>query len=204
MDVQLKELIEKIKNEGVRNAEEQSEEIISKAEKRADEIVKKAQDDGRRIIESAEKEAEKIKTTGKEALKQAGRDMLLGLKEKIERVFHSVVVEESGKALQGKNLETAITKAVESMKPDEVQDMNVLLDKADLDEIEKGLRAALSDKLKSGLELKPVETSMSGFRITEKDGSAYFNYTDEGVAEILCEYLNPRLSDILREAVRED
>ncbi len=204
MDVQLKELIEKIKNEGVRNAEEQSEEIISNAEKRADEIVKKAQEDAQRIIESAEKEAEKIKTTGKEALKQAGRDMLLGLKEKIERVFRSVVVEESGKALRGKNLETAITKVVGSMKPDEIQDMNVLLDKTDLDEIEKGLRAALSDKLKSGLELKPVETSMSGFHITEKDGSAYFNYTDEGIAEVLCEYLNPRLSDILKEAVRED
>lgn len=202
MDVQLKELIEKIKAEGIQSAEEQSAKIISEAERRADEIVKKAQADGSRIIDSAEKEAAKQQSTGKKALEQAGRNLLLSLKSSIERVFRSVVVEETGKALTGKNLEKAIIDVVGSMKPDELQDMNILMDKQDFDEIEKGLRSALSDTLKAGLEIKPLPSVSSGFRLTEKDGSAYFNYTAEGVAEILCEYLNPRLADILREAVK--
>ena len=204
MDVQLKELIEKIKSEGVQSAEEQAAGIISEAEKKAEAITRKAQEESRRIVETAEKEAEKLANTGKEALKQAGRNLLLALKDQIERIFRSVVVEETDKALRGKNLEHAVVAVVGSMKPDELQDMSLLIGKKEFAELEKGLRAALSDALKSGMELKPVETSSGGFRFTEKDGSAYFNYTAEGVADILCEYLNPRLSDLLRDAVREE
>ena len=204
MDVQLKELIEKIKTEGVQTAEEQAAQIIAEAEKRAAEIVKKAQDDSAKIVETAEKEAEKLQSTGKAALQQAGRNMLLGLKEKIEKVFNAVVIEEAGTSLSGKNLEEAIVKAVGSMKTDELQDMSVLVHQDDLKAIEQGLRSSLAKEIKSGLEIKPVESALSGFRVSEKDGSAYFNYTAEGVAEILCEYLNPRLAEILRDAVKEE
>ena len=48
MDVQLKELIEKIKSEGVQSAEEQAAGIISEAEKKAEAITRKAQEESRR------------------------------------------------------------------------------------------------------------------------------------------------------------
>ena len=43
MDVQVKELIEKIKNDGVKNAEETAVGIIGEAEKKAAALVEKAE-----------------------------------------------------------------------------------------------------------------------------------------------------------------
>ncbi|MBN2049117.1 MAG: V-type ATP synthase subunit E [Spirochaetales bacterium] len=204
MDVQLKELIEKIKAEGVESAEKKAADIIAEAEKKAEEIRRKAQEEGGRIIETAEKEAEKLQTTGKEALQQAGRNLLLGLKEKIERVFRAVVVEETGKALTGEPLKDLIVRIVGSMKPEELGNMEILIGDKELKQLETSLHNALSGALKSGLELKPVESSVPGFRLSEKGGGAYFDFTAAGAADMLCEYLNPRLSEILREAVKED
>jgi vacuolar-type H+-ATPase subunit E/Vma4 len=38
-----------------------------------------------------------------------------------------------------------------------------------------------------------------GFRIGEKDGNVHYDFTPEGIAEILREYLNPRFARFLEE-----
>ena len=56
MDVQLQELIDKIKKDGVASAENSASEIISKAEKQAAEIISQAEDKADGIIKAAKKE----------------------------------------------------------------------------------------------------------------------------------------------------
>jgi V/A-type H+-transporting ATPase subunit E len=56
----------------------------------------------------------------------------------------------------------------------------------------------LSEELKKGVVLKPVAHIDAGFRVGEKNGSAYYDFTAGGVAEILAEYLNPRLAEIMK------
>jgi V/A-type H+-transporting ATPase subunit E len=58
----------------------------------------------------------------------------------------------------------------------------------------------LVEELKKGFELKPLPTLEAGFRIGLKDGSAYYDFSDQGIAEILAEYLNPRLSELMSQA----
>jgi V/A-type H+-transporting ATPase subunit E len=58
--------------------------------------------------------------------------------------------------------------------------------------------------LKKGIELKPFPELQAGFRIAMKDGSAYYNFSDQGIAEILAEYMNPRIAEIVQEAVEEE
>ena len=71
MDVQLKELIEKIKAEGVRSAEEQAASIIAEAEKKAADIKVKAMGDAEKLRSQAEKDVLQSEQSGKEALAQA-------------------------------------------------------------------------------------------------------------------------------------
>jgi V/A-type H+-transporting ATPase subunit E len=56
--------------------------------------------------------------------------------------------------------------------------------------------------LKKGVELKADRNLASGFRIANKDGSAYYDFSAESAAEMLSAYLNPRLSEILKTAVK--
>jgi V/A-type H+-transporting ATPase subunit E len=37
-----------------------------------------------------------------------------------------------------------------------------------------------------------------------KDGSAYYNFTSEGIAEILGEYVNPSLGELIQRAVDKE
>lgn len=199
MDVQLKELIEKIKSEGVKTAEEQSAEIIREAEKKAAEIVAKAETDSAALKEKVKNEAAQFEVSGKEALKQAGRDLLIATRKHLEELFGKVLEEETEKVLKGELLETSIATLIKNWKED-ISDMSVLLPENQIKDLEAGIRRKVGDKLKNGLEIKPVQSVKSGFRISARDGSAYYDFTSEGIAEILSELLNPRIASLLQEA----
>jgi V/A-type H+-transporting ATPase subunit E len=38
----------------------------------------------------------------------------------------------------------------------------------------------------------------AGFRISTKDGSAYYDFSDEGIAEMLSAFVSPRLAELLQ------
>jgi len=41
-----------------------------------------------------------------------------------------------------------------------------------------------------------------GFRIAEKDGSAFYDFSAEAVAAMLSAHLNPKVAEILKNAVK--
>jgi len=202
MDIQLKELIETIKTEGIATADSKAAEIIAQAEKKAKEIKAKAESDAERILSDAKREIARNEQTSRDALAQAGRDLVLNLRQRIVQLFDSVLANATKESLQGKGLEDAVTSLISAWSQKGSTNIEVLLPKAELDKIEKSLKAKLADAMKKGVTLKPVPQIDAGFRIGEKDGSAYFDFSSEGIAEILSEYLNPKLAEILEKAVR--
>jgi len=203
MDAQLKEIIDTIKSEGVQSAEKQSAEIIQKAEDQAAEITGAAEKRAAEIVENAKREAARHEQSGREALKQAGRDLLLNLESRITKLFDSVVATSTREAMTSSVMEEAIVTLISSWAGNEAGELEVLLPQERLSQIEAGLRKKLSDQLQAGLTLKPFNDLDAGFRIAEKDGAAYYDFSADGVAAVLTRYLNPRLSDILQEAAGE-
>lgn len=198
MDVQLKELIETIKKEGVQSADEQAAEIIKKAEQQSSEILDKAQRESDRIIAKAKEDAERAEQAGRDALKQAGRDLLLNLRASITQIFDTLLKQETGAALHGKLLEEAIVALMKAWNGEELGQLEVALPASDLSELESSLRTRLAEQMKKGLEIKPTPNSKAGFLVTEKDGNAYYDFSAEGIAEVLSEYLSPRLGELIR------
>jgi V/A-type H+-transporting ATPase subunit E len=198
MDVQLKELIETIKKEGVQSAEEKAAEIVKAAEEKSAQMVDHAQKEAERIIAKAKEEAVRAEQSGRDALKQAGRDLLLNLRRSITKVLDNVIRQDSASALHGKLLEEAIVTLMKSWNGEELGKLNVVLAPNDLSALENSLRSRLADEMKKGVELKANPSSKAGFRIAEKDGNAYYDFTAEGVAEVLSEYLSPRLAELIQ------
>ena len=203
MEVQLKELIEKIKNEGVKTAEEKANGIVAEAQAKAEQIISEAQKNADLIIQNGKAEVEKYKNASDQALKQAGRDLLLNLKGKLKDIFSSVVETETNSALSSEVTEKAIIELVRSWNKEELKDLNILIPKKLLEEVEASLKNRLAEELKAGLEIKPFDNINAGFRVSEKNGSAYYDFTDKGVAEVLSQYLNPRLNEILNKSIEE-
>lgn len=203
MEIQLKELIDKIKNEGVKTAEEKSNEIIKAAQAKAENIVSDARKNADSIIQKGKAEVDKYKNASDLALKQASRDLLLNLKGKLKDIFSSVVETETNSALSSEVLERAIIELIRSWDKEELKDLNILISEKLLKEVEVSLKNKLAEEIKSGLEIKPFNNIDAGFRVSEKDGSAYYDFTDKGIAEILSQYLNPKLNEILNKSIEE-
>jgi V/A-type H+/Na+-transporting ATPase subunit E len=203
MDVQLKELIDRIKSEGIESADQQAQKIVQEAEAKAKQIVADAEKEADSIRQKAEDDAQRREQTGRESLKQAGRDLIISLEKSLQKLFDAVIYTESAAALKGDLLKNLVKQLVDHWDED-VTDIQLLVAEDQLKKIDKGLRDALSAKLAEGLELKPLEGVEAGFQVAYKDGSAYYNFTAEGVAEIVSEFLNPKLGEILKEAVKAE
>jgi V/A-type H+-transporting ATPase subunit E len=204
MDVQLQELIDKIKSEGIKTAEQESARVLREAEHKANDIIANAHDNASSIIAKAKEEAHRFEQTAKEAVKQAGRNTILSLRTRVTEIFNAVIAEETKQAYSLKVLEEAIVSLIKAWNKKQIPNLQVLLSASDLKKIEKQLKSRLAAELKKGVELKPFPELQAGFRIAMKDGSAYYNFSDQGIAEILAEYMNPRIAEIVQEAVEEE
>ena len=202
MDVQLKELIERIKSEGIENAEQEADRIIQEAQDRAKKIVSDAESEADKIRSKAEEDAARREETGRASLKHAGRDLILSVQKRLQVLFDKIIYQETSEVLKGDLLEKAVAQVVQNWDSD-VTDLTVLVSEEELQRVEKGLKKKLSNKLAEGIEIKPLPKSEAGFQVSMKDGSAYYNFTAEGIAELLSQFLNPRLAETLREAAEE-
>ena len=112
MDAQLQELIETIKTEGVQTAEKQADQIVASAEEKALQIIADAEKRARGLIEDARAEQAKLDQSGRESLKQAGRDLILGVQAKLTAMFKAVVNAAAGEAIAADILENTMVTVV--------------------------------------------------------------------------------------------
>jgi V/A-type H+/Na+-transporting ATPase subunit E len=198
MDAQLQELLESIKKEGIETAKQESERILEDARKEAAQIVADAETQGKSIVEKAKTEAARLEATAKDAIRQAGRDLVLSLESQIGQIFDRIVRETVSSAYDEKVLQDAIVGIVSAFPKSEAQDLEVLLSKDDLGRIESSLRGRLGQAIGEGVEIGLAGGLDSGFRLSEKEGQAYYDFSAEGIAEALSAYVNPRLASLIR------
>ncbi|MFP4483507.1 MAG: V-type ATP synthase subunit E [Spirochaetaceae bacterium] len=203
MDAQLKEIIETIKQEGVASAEKQSSEIVSQAEERAQDIVRDAEEKAKKIINDARNEATRLEQNGKEAVRQSGRDLILNLQSRITAIFDAVVKREVAATYSDDVLAQAIIALIERWGETQSDDLTVLLPKDQLDGVKAALDDKLTERLRSGITVRPHDDLDAGFYIAEREGSVYYDFSADGIAAVLAEYLNPQLSEIIRNAAHE-
>lgn len=195
MDVQLKDIIDKIKNDGVKSAQEEAARIIASARDEAAAMIQKAEEDAKRIQNDTEAEVQRIENNGKDALKQAGRDLILMIKEEIKSIFNRLLEREIRDALSVELLADVIVAAVRSISKQ--NEIDVLIPTELLSEIEPILMARLSAEIASGVEIRPYRGLDAGFRIAFKDGSAFYDFSDREIAAMLSCHLNSRLAGLL-------
>ena len=202
MDTQLKELIETIKAEGVESAEKQAQEIVASAEQKAQEITANARKQAQSIVDDAKRDRVRQESAGKEAVKQAARDLVLNVQSQLAAVFREVVEQATHEAFDAGALERAIETVVRAWADGKDEAIDVLLAQKDLETLELSLRARLAKRIASGTEIKAAPGITGGFRIATRDGGVYYDFTADAITEGLCAYLTPRLADTIRETVR--
>ena len=203
MDVQLQELIDKIKKDGVATAEAEAAKKIAEAEKKAESIVADAQAKASEIIKNAKAETERMQKASDEAIVQAGRNMLLSFKDSLVAELDGLIQAETAKAETKDVLAKLIPETVKAWaKNSEASELSVLLGEKDLKALESSLTAELKSEISKGLEIKLDKTLTAGFRIGVKNGAAFYDYSAESLAEMFASYLNPKVAALMKEAAK--
>ncbi len=203
MAVDLKNIIERIKEEGVDEAQKKAGDILDKAQEEAKQTIDGAQAQKKEIIANAQAEADKLKKNGEEAMRQASRDVLLGLRESIIALFDKVVKEDVGKELSPEVMKEMIIRLVEKFNESGANEVEVLLSEKDKEVLEEGLLDSLKKTMRKGVELKASSGVEHGFRVGEKGDNLYYDFTDEAIEEAFKSYLNKKLTEILTPGTKD-
>ncbi len=204
MEIQLQELIDQIKKDGVENAEREATSIIEAAKNEASKIVANARAEADRILSEAKKENECMIRVGEETIRQAGRNVLLAFRKGVERELDAVIGENVDKALSSDGLSELIFKIVLAWsKHPEVEDISVLLNSEDKNAIESSLLSSFKEHMLEGVTLKISDDFDGGLRIAVNGGRIYYDYSSDAITDMMSAYLNPKIAALLKEAGRE-
>ena len=201
MEIQLQELIEQIKKDGVASAEAEAEKIIAAAKAEAEKIVASAKAEASGIVRDAKAETERMTKSGEDAIRQAGRNLLISFRESVARELNAIIGENVSAVYASDALAQMIAEIVVAWadKPD-AEDLAVIVNEETRERLENALLSALKEKLQKGVTLKANDNFDGGFRIAVNGGSAYYDYSAEAVVEMLSNYLNPKVTALLKEA----
>lgn len=194
MDVELGKLIEKLKAEGVEEGRRIGREKVEAAEAQARALLEEARRQAAETLRQAEAQAGDLRAKSEAAVRQASRDVLLLLKDRVLELFERALRAETASVLRPELLRDLIVKVVEGWSGGGVE---VVLSEADRTAAEGLLRAGLAGILKDDLVLKTDPAVRHGFRIGLRGRDIYYDFSDESLAEALAALLKPQLRALL-------
>lgn len=197
----IKGLIERIQQEGVRAAEDKASAIEEEAREKAAEMIKQAQARAEKMIRDAREEIARDKSGAEASLKQAGRDAILSLEEEIEAMLERLIKARTQEALTPQELIRLIDSLVKGYTKKEDSDITVSLGKSDFKKLQEGFAGELKEMVKKGILLKPSDEISGGFIISYDEGKSHFDFTDKALAEYIGRHLKPGLAQILENAI---
>lgn len=180
MELQIQDLVSSIRKDGIDAANAEAEAIISEAKKKAEMIIADAKAEAKNIQETSEKEINILKESAALSAEQAKRDAMLAFKNEVQAEFEKIL---SAK-IKNNLSDAALGKLIQAVVADEdVQNYSV-----EVAEVSDSLKAELAEEIKNGLEIKPTRSVRAGFRLAAKDGSGYFDCSDEEIMQMLMPY----------------
>ena len=178
MEIDLKNLIEKIKKDGVEQAQTDASDIIKKAQEQADSIIEQAKQESQQLLIAAKKEADQYNQASIKSLGQASRDVLLNLRKRAQEFLARVVKEEVQKKLSTEVVQEAILKITENFSKD--KGVDVILSEKDKEGLQKSF---LNELKRRNAEIKTSMKIEKGFRIGDKGANIFYEFTDEALTE---------------------
>jgi len=201
MEIQLQELIDQIKKDGVETAQSEAKAIVDAAKAEAAKIIADANAQSDSILAAAKAENARLVKSSEDAIRQAGRNLLISFRESVACELNAIIGETAQKVYSSDSLCELVKNVVSAWaeKP-EVEDIAVVLNEADRQTLEGSMLAALGERIGKGVTLKANDNFDGGFRIAVNEGGAYYDYSKEAVVEMLSNYLSPRVKELLKEA----
>ena len=201
MEIQLQELIDQIKKDGVDAAEAEATAIVDCAKAEAEKIIADAKAQAEKILADAKAENERMVKSSDDAIRQSGRNLLISFRESVTKELNAIVGDAVNAVYSADSLTKLVADVVEGWaKNPDAEDITVILNTEDVNALEEAALASLKDKISKGITLKANDNFDGGFRISVNNGAAYYDYSAEAVVDMMSNYLSPKVTKLLKEA----
>lgn len=197
MDVKLENLIDKIKRDGIDEAQKESQAIIDKANQEADAIIQEAKEKSKKLIEEAKSDIQRLQSNAQKSIQQSARDLVLSLREQLVSLFDRLLKKQISKELSPDFIKELIVKIVDAWAIEKKQTLEAVISEQDKKKLEDLINSELKKEAKETIEIKVSKTIEKGFRIGIKGQDVYYDFTDESILEALKEFLSPSIAQIL-------
>ncbi len=195
----IKQLIEKIQQEGIKAAEEKAQEIESQARGEAERIIAQARGEGEKIVSEAHDKINKLEAASKLSLTQAGRNLLINLRKEINTLLDKIITITVREALTPAELARILHSLITETATQNKSNIIVSVKREDMEKLEKGFLAELKGEIKKGITIEASEDISAGFLISYDSGKSYFDFTDRALAEYIGQYLKPELVKLFKK-----
>ena len=192
MAEKLQSLLDRINEKGVKEAEAAAANIIAAAEKEAAAIRAKAKAEAEATAREAAEKADALEKRAEAAVRQAARDIVLELREELQRRMTRAVADTAGQAMTPEFMTSLIREFAAKFATDPNGQMTVLTAVKNVPALDQALKAAAP----IGVALK--DAFRGGFEVGFKGGEVYFDFTEDAVTALVAEYIGPRLAAILK------
>jgi len=199
MEIQVQELIDKIKKDGIKAATEEANKVKAEADIEARRIVETAKKEADDLLERAKQDAARSEKAGIAALEQASRNLILAFKDEVQALLNKIINEKVNANYNEDVLKSALPELIKAWADKGDTNIAVVLPEGELSKLQGYFNDRLKDELSKGVELKSNRKLASGFHISNKDGSVYYDFSSEAVAKQLSAYLNPKLAELLKK-----
>ena len=194
-------LLEKIHKDGIAKAQQEKEAMLSEAKKEAARLVAEAKTQADELIRKAQAETQAAQEKANEAIRQAVRDAVIALKAdllaKLNTVAHSCVSETVNPEVM-KQIVLKMADAYGKEGHDATGSLEILLPKKEQEQAEAYLKAQLLAELKANPAIHLTNEFNAGLQISFRGEDVYFDFSDDALAEVLCRFVGPKLTAVIK------
>lgn len=198
MAQEIKDLIAKIQQEGIKVAQQEAAQIKEAAGADAQKIISEAKAEAKKIIEQANAETKRLNDSTSASLKQAGRDLLISLRKEINSMLANLIKADVHQALTANELTKIIEALIKNAPLSLGSEIIISLNQQDKERLEKEFFKQLAQNLKKQITLKSSDGIESGFIISFDAGKSIFDFSDLALAEYIAGFLKPELGKIFK------
>jgi V/A-type H+-transporting ATPase subunit E len=206
MAEELQGLLDKIQEEGIKKADDEKGKIISSARKEADDILSSARKDADSIVKKAKDDAANSERRAKAAIQQAARDIILALKDdilkRLNKVAKLAVDEAMTPEMMAKIIEQMVKGFCGKSSEKEIK-IEAIVNKKDLEKAEKIFNGQLLEDIKANPQISVGSDISGGLKIGFSDSDILFDFSDESLAGLICQFIGPKLAAMISEENKE-
>ena len=193
-------LLDKIHNDGIAKAEQEKEAIIAAAKEEAARIVAEAKEQAENLKKSARTEAQAEQDKANAAIRQAARDAVIALKADLLAKLNAVVHSCIGDAMTPEVMKQIILTMAQSYAKDANagESLEVLISKQEQEQTQAFLKEQLLKELKASPVIELTTDFNSGLQISFRDSDVYFDFSDDALAEVICRFVGPKLTAVIK------